>query len=146
MLTCLLSGTAVFANGDKFDGTYDMDRRHGFGVYAWKDGRIYEGEFYRDQRQGCGYVIRLQCVAGSCTNLYLFLRPTFVRSRILCLVEGGVLRGTIHHHHSRHRLLVDLALLFSNCHYCLSTCCVVVTNCAADDDYDCFCTRLKLPR
>ena len=57
MLMFLLSGTAVFANGDKFDGTYDMDRRHGFGVYAWKDGRIYEGEFYHDQRQGCGYVI-----------------------------------------------------------------------------------------
>jgi hypothetical protein len=72
MLMFLLSGTAVFANGDKFDGTYDMDRRHGFGVYAWKDGRIYEGEFYRDQRQGCGYVVRLQSVAGSCTIFICF--------------------------------------------------------------------------
>jgi hypothetical protein len=47
-------GTAVFANGDKFDGNYDLDRRHGFGVYEWKDGRVYEGEFHMDQRQGVG--------------------------------------------------------------------------------------------
>jgi len=48
------TGTALFGNGDKFDGTYDLDRRHGFGIYEWKDGRVYEGEFYHDQRQGCG--------------------------------------------------------------------------------------------
>jgi len=50
----MVVGTAIFANGDKFDGTYDLDRRHGFGVYEWKDGRVYEGEFHNDQRQGCG--------------------------------------------------------------------------------------------
>lgn len=49
-----ITGTAIFGNGDKFDGTYDLDRRHGFGVYEWKDGRVYEGEFHHDQRQGCG--------------------------------------------------------------------------------------------
>ena len=27
---------------------------HGFGVYTWKDGRKYEGQYYMDKKQGHG--------------------------------------------------------------------------------------------
>ena len=30
---------------------------HGFGVYKWKDGRMYEGEYFDDKKSGYGVYI-----------------------------------------------------------------------------------------
>jgi hypothetical protein len=53
-------GVALFANGDKFQGHYDMDRRHGYGRYEWKDGRVYEGEFREGEYLRC-----IECAAAT---------------------------------------------------------------------------------
>ena len=33
-----------FTNGDKFEGQYSGNRKHGFGTYAWADGAVEEGQ------------------------------------------------------------------------------------------------------
>ncbi len=38
-------GKATFSNGDSYKGMYVNDRREGPGVYKWRDGRVYDGEF-----------------------------------------------------------------------------------------------------
>lgn len=42
------------ANGDLFEGNYDMDKRQGQGTYKWNDGRVYVGDFHNDKRHGSG--------------------------------------------------------------------------------------------
>ena len=34
-----------FTNGDKFEGQYSGNRKHGFGTYAWADGAVEEGQW-----------------------------------------------------------------------------------------------------
>ena len=38
-------GKATFSNGDSYEGMHVNDRREGPGVYRWRDGRVYDGEF-----------------------------------------------------------------------------------------------------
>lgn len=38
-------GRATFSNGDTYEGMYINDKREGPGVYKWRDGRVYDGEF-----------------------------------------------------------------------------------------------------
>ena len=38
-------GKATFSNGDTYEGMYVNDKREGPGVYKWRDGRVYDGEF-----------------------------------------------------------------------------------------------------
>ena len=30
-------------NGRKYEGMYEVDKKHGHGVYTWHDGRVYDG-------------------------------------------------------------------------------------------------------
>jgi hypothetical protein len=34
-----------------------MDKKHGFGIYHWADGRIYEGNWYNGKQHGKGKYI-----------------------------------------------------------------------------------------
>ena len=34
-----------FTNGDKFEGQYAGNRKHGFGTYCWADGAAEEGQW-----------------------------------------------------------------------------------------------------
>jgi hypothetical protein len=38
-------GEATFTNGDSYKGMYIDDNREGRGIYRWRDGRVYDGEF-----------------------------------------------------------------------------------------------------
>lgn len=42
----------IWPNGDRYNGQYLNDLRHGFGVYEWANGDRYEGLWLNDERQG----------------------------------------------------------------------------------------------
>ena len=44
----------IAANGDRYEGGYLDDMRHGDAVLGYGDGRRYEGQFVRDKRHGFG--------------------------------------------------------------------------------------------
>ena len=49
------SGIYNYANGDKYDGSYDKDKMHGIGEYNRKsDGAIFKGSWANDKRNGIG--------------------------------------------------------------------------------------------
>jgi radial spoke head protein 1 len=41
-------------NGDKYEGVYSNGKRHGNGVYTWKDGKKYEGGYHEHKKHGVG--------------------------------------------------------------------------------------------
>ncbi len=43
--------------GDYYKGEYKNNKKHGFGIYRWKNGTIYEGEFENDEKVGEGMLI-----------------------------------------------------------------------------------------
>jgi hypothetical protein len=38
-------------------GEYQFDKKHGFGIYTWADGRKYAGEWVNSKRNGRGKII-----------------------------------------------------------------------------------------
>ncbi len=38
-------GIYTWKDGRKYDGEYHNDKKHGYGIYIWADGRRYEGEW-----------------------------------------------------------------------------------------------------
>jgi len=38
-------GTLQWADGKLYEGTFKNDKREGHGKFTWKDGRIYDGEW-----------------------------------------------------------------------------------------------------
>lgn len=51
-------GVHNFANGDKYEGDFSLDRKHGKGIMAWADGSVYEGDFRDDKAEGNGKKVR----------------------------------------------------------------------------------------
>lgn len=47
-----MDGDGIFTwkDGRKYKGQYSDDRKHGYGEFFWPDGRIYKG-FWKDGRQ-----------------------------------------------------------------------------------------------
>ena len=41
-------GVYTWKDGRKYEGEYENDRKHGFGTYTWTDGKEYEGEWAMD--------------------------------------------------------------------------------------------------
>ena len=39
---------------NQYDGHYEMDKKHGFGVFQWESGNKYTGNYHYDERQGYG--------------------------------------------------------------------------------------------
>lgn len=56
-------GTYTFKNGNKYQGGYKLNKKHGFGIFIWDDkvgagaGDRYEGEWINDVREGKGKYI-----------------------------------------------------------------------------------------
>lgn len=49
------NGTYYFANGDVYNGGFDQSGRFsGMGVYTWKNGEKYDGNWYQGYRNGKG--------------------------------------------------------------------------------------------
>jgi len=47
-------GTYIWANGDKYEGEWKDGKKHGDGTYTWADGGKYIGEWKDDVRHGRG--------------------------------------------------------------------------------------------
>ena len=47
-------GIYTWKDGRKYDGNYFMDKKHGFGIYVWADGRKYEGMWENGKQHGEG--------------------------------------------------------------------------------------------
>jgi hypothetical protein len=51
-------GVKAWPNGDRYDGEWDADTRHGYGSYVWGEGpwkgERYDGPFVQDRRHGYG--------------------------------------------------------------------------------------------
>jgi hypothetical protein len=41
-------------NLNEYDGKYQKDKKHGYGVFVWSNGNIYKGEYKNDERNGHG--------------------------------------------------------------------------------------------
>jgi hypothetical protein len=49
------SGIETYADGNKYDGSWVKDKKHGIGEYRWADdGTIYKGCFANNNRNGIG--------------------------------------------------------------------------------------------
>ena len=47
-------GFYVYADGVKYNGQFEFDKKQGFGVYSWTDGRKYEGYWHKGKQHGLG--------------------------------------------------------------------------------------------
>ncbi len=50
-------GVYIWKDGRKYEGEYLNDKKHGFGVYTWADGRRYEGNWAHGKQHGQGKYI-----------------------------------------------------------------------------------------
>ena len=50
-------GVYSWKDGRKFEGEYQFDKKHGYGCYRWSDGRKYIGEWKNGMRDGQGKMI-----------------------------------------------------------------------------------------
>ena len=48
------TGVFTWIDGRRYEGEYQMDKKHGYGKYIWVDGRIYEGEWKNGKQHGKG--------------------------------------------------------------------------------------------
>ena len=47
-------GFIKYSNGDKYDGEWENDKKHGQGTYTWANGDKYDGAWEDDKRHGVG--------------------------------------------------------------------------------------------
>ena len=58
-----------YANGDQYEGDFDMGKREGTGYYTWKKGGRYHGTFKADKRDGRGrYILKKRLEKGEWHN------------------------------------------------------------------------------
>ena len=50
-------GTLQWADGKLYEGMFKNDKREGHGKFTWKDGRIYDGEWKDGKQNGEGIFI-----------------------------------------------------------------------------------------
>ena len=50
-------GIYTWKDGRKYEGEYCYDKKHGYGVYTWSDGRKYEGHWSAGKQHGKGKYI-----------------------------------------------------------------------------------------
>ena len=50
-------GVYEWKDGRKYEGEYFMDEKHGHGKYFWHDGRIYDGNWANGKQHGEGIYI-----------------------------------------------------------------------------------------
>jgi hypothetical protein len=48
------TGTAIYENGDRYEGGFVDGKMQGRGIYSWTSGARYEGEWFDDEMQGQG--------------------------------------------------------------------------------------------
>ena len=58
---CHGKGTEIWADGSKFEGTFDMGEKAGYGVFVWQNGNSFRGYWQQNQMHGKG---RLQYASG----------------------------------------------------------------------------------
>jgi len=44
----------MWPNGNRYVGAFDADQRAGAGVFYWRDGTVYSGQFYDNRMHGWG--------------------------------------------------------------------------------------------
>ena len=42
------------AKCNSYEGMYEQDKKHGYGVFEWESGNRYEGNYCEDERHGYG--------------------------------------------------------------------------------------------
>jgi len=45
------SGTFIWDNGDRYEGNWRNNQKHGYGIMRWKSGDVYQGNWVDDKRQ-----------------------------------------------------------------------------------------------
>ncbi len=50
-------GVYTWKDGRMYKGQYNMDKKHGYGEYRWADGRVYTGEWAHGKQHGQGEYI-----------------------------------------------------------------------------------------
>ena len=47
-------GVYTWKDGRMYEGDYENDRKHGYGIYTWNDGKQYEGWWQNGKQHGEG--------------------------------------------------------------------------------------------
>ena len=50
-------GIYLYADGIRYDGDYQNDKKEGYGSYLWTDGRRYDGWWHKGKQHGLGTYI-----------------------------------------------------------------------------------------
>ena len=45
-------GTYEWADGRRYEGQYEFDKKHGYGAYYWPDGKCYDGQWKDGKQHG----------------------------------------------------------------------------------------------
>ena len=63
-------GIYIWKDGRKYEGEYIMDKKYGHGVYTWADGRKYDGDWKDGKQHGKGkyYLQDGTCKSGIWEN------------------------------------------------------------------------------
>lgn len=48
------SGLGAVGSINQYEGDYESDKKHGYGVFMWASGNLYKGEYREDERHGFG--------------------------------------------------------------------------------------------
>jgi len=118
-----------YADGDVYQGHWKNSKREGKGVYTWKSGRKYEGEYVQDSRNGLGTMyfpdeFHFECnwQKGKPLDKNVSVHP-FAKDRSqrdLCTANGS--------YHPQY---------FHTCTTCQRTyCCVCIRNCHLASDHN----------
>ena len=51
------SGVYTWKDGRRYEGEYKMNKKHGEGTYTYSDGSKYKGEWCNGLQNGVGYII-----------------------------------------------------------------------------------------
>ena len=57
------NGVFTWKDGRRYDGEYREDKKHGYGEFYWPDGRYYKGDWRNGKQHGKGTYITMQGVA-----------------------------------------------------------------------------------
>ena len=86
-------GVYYWKDGRKYEGEYKYDKKHGLGTYTWADGRKYTGEWVNSKRHGKGKIISID---GS-EREGVWEDDKRVPERGDTLTQGGPTRTTFSH-------------------------------------------------
>ncbi|GAX75889.1 hypothetical protein CEUSTIGMA_g3332.t1 [Chlamydomonas eustigma] len=86
---CNRQGVIHYSNSDRYEGEFLNNRMQGYGVYIWRDGTIYRGEWQQGMMHGCGVQLK-RAEDGTFSQLHgKFFADDYVGPIMSCTAESA---------------------------------------------------------